>query len=69
MYRQRLRGKKHLGGGIVGHKGSAKLPVSKMIRKYGVGWGREAEDANIRPVPEALLQLAQTGPWVKAALV
>ena len=27
------------GGGIVGHKGSAKLPVSKMIRKYGVGWG------------------------------
>ena len=27
------------GGGSVGHKGSAKLPVSKMIRKYGVGWG------------------------------
>ena len=27
------------GGGIVGHKGSAKLPVSKIIRKYGVGWG------------------------------
>ena len=42
MYRQRLRGKKTFGGGggeIVGHKGSAKLPVSKMIRKYGVGWG------------------------------
>lgn len=77
MYRERnfkfifhvpakIERKKTFGGGIVGHKGSAKLPVSKMIRKYGVGWGREAEDANIRPVPEAL-QLAQTGPWVKAA--